>query len=228
HGEKIAIVGANGAGKTTLVKLLLRLYDSTKGDIYYNEQPYKQINPCSLRKKVGAVFQNPEVYSVTIGENVLLKPVETKEEEELVIQALKFSGLYEDVMHYDDGIHTLVTREFQVKGAIFSGGQIQKLAIARGYAQNYQLFILDEPSSSLDPLAEAALYQNMLKLGKDKTLLFISHRLSTTINCDYIYLFENGSIIESGKHHELMQLKGKYCDMFNSQSEKYLGGEQID
>ncbi|HOH18574.1 MAG TPA: ABC transporter ATP-binding protein, partial [Bacilli bacterium] len=228
QGDKIAIVGANGAGKTTLVKLLLRLYDCSKGEIVYNGEPYPSLDPSSLRKKVGAVFQNPEVYSVTIGENVLLKPVETKEEEQLVIDALKFSGLYDDVMRYEEGIQTLVTREFQIKGAIFSGGQMQKLAIARGFAQNYQLFILDEPSSSLDPLAEAKLYQNMLELGKDKTLLFISHRLSTTINCDYIYLFENGIIVEAGKHDDLMKLKGQYWAMFNSQSEKYLGGEQID
>ncbi|MGD9887057.1 MAG: ABC transporter ATP-binding protein [Bacilli bacterium] len=228
HGDKIAIVGVNGAGKTTLVKLLLRLYDATSGQILYNGKAYSEIDPQSLRNKVGAVFQNPEVYSVTIAENVLLKPVGTKEEEELVIAALKFSGLYEDVMRYEEGINTLVTREFQIKGAIFSGGQIQKLAIARGFAQNYQLFILDEPSSSLDPLAEAALYQNMLTLGKDRTLLFISHRLSTTINCDYIYLFENGMITESGKHDDLMKLKKQYWAMFNSQSEKYLGGEQID
>ncbi|MDD3107179.1 MAG: ABC transporter ATP-binding protein, partial [Bacilli bacterium] len=228
QGDKIAIVGANGAGKTTLVKLMLRLYDTTNGDILYNNESYKNIDPNSLREKVGAVFQNPEVYSVTIGENVILKPIETKEEEDLVIKALKFSGLYDDVMRYEEGINTLVTREFQIKGAIFSGGQTQKLAIARGFAQNYQLFILDEPSSSLDPLAEAALYQNMLELGRDKTLLFISHRLSTTINCDYIYLFANGEIIESGRHDALMRQKGKYWEMFNSQSEKYLGGEQND
>lgn len=224
-GDKVAVVGVNGAGKTTLVKLLLRLYDANTGSITYNGKVYPLITPESLRAKVGAVFQNPEVYSVTIAENVLLKPAETEAERELVVEALKFSGLYDDVMRYDDGIDTLVTREFQVKGAVFSGGQIQKLAIARGFAQNYQLFVLDEPSSALDPLAESALFKNMLELGRDRTLLFISHRLSTTINCDYIYLIENGEIIESGKHDDLMKLHGKYADMFNSQSEKYLGGE---
>lgn len=123
----------------------------------------------------------------------------------------------------------MVTREFYRRGTIFSGGQIQKLAIARGYAQNYNLFILDEPSSALDPIAETKMYHNMLELGKDKTLVFISHRLSAAVNADRIYLFERGRIIEYGKHEELMKNKnGTYRKMFESQSEKYLRGDFYD
>lgn len=227
-GQKIAIIGANGAGKTTLVKLLLRLYDPQSGTVSVNGIPYTDIAPDDIRNIAGAVFQNPEVYSVTIGENVLLRKPKTTEDENLIIEALKFSGLYDYVSSLEEGINTLVTREFHRQGEIFSGGQMQKLAIARGYAQNYQLFILDEPSSALDPLAEADLYHNMLELGRDRTMIFISHRLSSTANADYIYLINNGEIEESGTHEELMALHGKYYEMFVSQSEKYLGGEEND
>lgn len=222
-GEKIAIVGSNGAGKTTLVKMLLRLYDVKAGNILINGIDYKEIDSKSLRKVVGAVFQNNEDYSVTIAENVLLRKMESKEDEELVIEALKFGDLYEYVMSLPDGINTMVTREFRREGTIFSGGQKQKLAVARGYAQNYQLFILDEPSSALDPLAETRMYHNMLELGKSKTLIFISHRLSATANVDRIYLIENGKVIESGTHSELMKIEnGRYREMFTSQAEKYI------
>lgn len=222
-GEKIAIVGANGAGKTTLVKLLLRLYDPKDGEILINGKDYKTLNPRSLRKKVGAVFQNNEDYSVSVAENVLLRKMETEEDEELVSSALEFGDLYEYIKTLPEGINTSVSKEFNREGAIFSGGQRQKLGVSRGYAQNYDLFILDEPSSALDPIAEAKMYHNMLKLGKDKTLIFISHRLSATANVDRIYLFEDGRVIEEGTHEELMNIEnGRYREMFTSQAEKYL------
>ena len=224
-GQKIAIVGHNGAGKTTLVKLLLRLYDVNRGSISFNGMNYKDINVDSLRKEVGAVFQNVEVYAVSIAENILLRTPLTEEDFLLVDEALKFSGLYDFVYKLPNGINTLLTKEFDRDGVVLSGGQNQRLAIARGYALNYNLFILDEPSSALDPLAEASVYNNMLSLGKDKTIIFISHRLTTTVNADYIYLFEYGKIIEQGTHVELIKLDGKYKEMFTSQSKKYLGGD---
>ena len=195
-GEKIAIVGINGAGKTTLVKLLLRLYDVDNGSILINGKDYKNTTVSTIRNKVGAVFQNIEVYAVTVAENILLREVKNQEDIDLVNEALKFAGIYEYIYSLKDNINTVVTREFSSLGIVFSGGQTQKLAIARGYAQNYQLFILDEPSSALDPLAEAKVYDNMLELGKNRTMIFISHRLTTTVNADRIYLFENGEIIE--------------------------------
>ncbi|MDD4211805.1 MAG: ABC transporter ATP-binding protein [Bacilli bacterium] len=227
-GEKIAIVGSNGAGKTTLVKLLLRLYDVEEGTILINGQDYKETNATSLRKQVGAVFQNVEVYAVSIAENVIFRKPETDEDIDLVRRALAFSGLDTYVNQLPEGINTQVTREFNKTGAIFSGGQMQRLAIARGYAQNYNLFILDEPSSALDPLAEAQVYQNMLALGRDRTIVFISHRLTTTVNADHIYLFEEGEIIEHGRHDELLALNGKYKEMFISQASKYLGENHED
>lgn len=226
-GDKIAIVGENGAGKTTLVKLLLRLYDPSVGSVYFNETNYQDIYPTSIRKRIGAVFQDFQVYSFTIAENVLLREPKTEEDEELVIYALKFSGLYDKVKKLEKGIHTIVTKEFDEKGVELSGGEKQKLAIARAFAGDYDLIILDEPSSALDPIAETAMYDKVMELGKDKTLIFISHRLSTTVRADQIYLFEKGEIVESGRHQELMNIHdGKYRYMFNIQAQKYLEGSK--
>ena len=224
-GERVAILGANGAGKTTIVKLLLRLYDANDGTVSINGRDYKRTSVSKLRKIVGAVFQNVETYALTIGENVLLRKPETKEDYELIDEALKFSGLYDTVHALPDGVNTDLSREFNRRGMIFSGGQSQRLAIARGYAQDYKLLILDEPSSALDPLAEAKVYNNMLEMGKNKTIVFISHRLTSTVHADKIYLFDNGKIIESGNHEELMKKNGVYHKMFVSQSAKYLGDD---
>ena len=223
EGEKVAIIGGNGAGKTTLVKLLLRLYDPNSGVIEINGQDYTDTTPDAIRKMVGTVFQNANTYAISIAENVLLRKPKTKADYELIDKALKFSDLYDYVYSLDDNINTQISREFVHTGAVLSGGQTQKLAIARGYAQQSDLFILDEPSSALDPLAEARMYNNMMELGKEKTLVFISHRLTSTINADRIYLFEKGRIVESGTHDELMAKDGLYKKMFISQSYKYLG-----
>ncbi|MDF2700732.1 MAG: transporter related [Haloplasmataceae bacterium] len=222
-GEKIAIVGHNGAGKTTFVKLLLRLYDPQSGKIKLNSTDYKDINPNWIRQKIGAVFQNFQIYATSIAENVLLHPVNHEEDEILVYKALEFSGLKTVVDALPNGINTELTKEFESDGAVLSGGQRQKLAIARVYCQNYDLIILDEPSSALDPLAEHEIHERMLQLGDDKTLIFISHRLSTTIKADKIYLFSSGELIEQGTHKELMKIdNGIYKNMFNIQAKNYL------
>lgn len=227
-GEKIAIVGENGAGKTTFVKLLLRLYDPVNGEVNFNEDNYLNLFPKSIRKKVGAVFQEYEAYAFTIGENVILRKVETIEDEEIVINALKFSGLYDKVAKLPNGINTIVSKEFAEDGIVFSGGERQKLAIARAFAGNFDLIILDEPSSALDPIAEADMYNKIMKLGEDKTLIFISHRLSTTMKADRIYLFENGKVAEVGTHHELMNIEnGKYRYMFDIQAKNYVEGSAV-
>lgn len=224
-GDKIAIVGENGAGKTTFVKLLLRLYDPQKGSIAYNDTNYQDLKPLKLRERIGAAFQEFEVYAFSIAENILLRNVKTEEDEALVIEALKFSGLYDKVMNLKNGIHTQVTKEFDEEGVEFSGGEKQKLALARTFASQYDVIILDEPNSALDPLAEAEIYNKMMQLGDEHTLIFISHRLSTTIKADKIYLFENGRIVEEGSHKELMQIEnGKYQYMFKVQAENYVNG----
>lgn len=224
-GDKIAFVGENGAGKTTFVKMLLRLYDPQKGEIYYNDEPYLNLKPESIRKKIGAVFQDFQVYSFSVSENILLRKPQGKEDEDLVVEALMFSGLYEKVMTFSKGIDTVVTKEFDKEGVELSSGEKQKLAIARAYAGKYDFIILDEPSSALDPIAEAEIYDKMMKLGEDKTLLFISHRLSTTVRANKICLFEAGKVIEEGTHQDLMQKEnGKYRYMFAVQARNYING----
>lgn len=220
-GDKIAVVGENGAGKTTFIKLLLRLYDCEKGNIYFNNIDVKNIVPNTLRSQFVTVFQNYQIYSLTIAENILLRKVTSKEDEELVIDALKKVGLYEKVSSLKEGINTTLTKEFDKEGAELSGGERQKLVIARIFASKCKVLVLDEPNSALDPLAEKNIFDEIFKYAKDKTLIFISHRFSTTINADCIYLFDDGKIKEFGSHKELMSLDGEYKRMFNIQAEKY-------
>ena len=219
--EKIAIVGENGAGKTTFIKLLLRLYDPTNGNIYYNDLEYKDIVPKCLRNKFVTVFQNYQIYALTVAENILLRKVENEEDEILVINALKKVGLYEKINSLDKGIHTICTKEFDKNGIEFSGGERQKLVIARIFATESNILVLDEPNSALDPLAEKNIFEEIFKYANNKTLIFISHRFSTTINADKIYLFDEGQIKESGTHKELMNMNAEYKRMFDIQAEKY-------
>lgn len=219
--EKIAIVGENGAGKTTFIKLLLRLYDPTNGNIYYNNIDYKDIIPKSLRNKFVTVFQNYQIYALTIAENILLRKIENEEDELIVINALKKVGLYDKIKSLDKGIHTICTKEFDKNGIEFSGGERQKLVIARIFATDSNILVLDEPNSALDPLAEKNIFEEIFKYAHNKTLIFISHRFSTTINADKIYLFDEGTIKESGTHKELMKMNAEYKRMFDIQAEKY-------
>jgi ATP-binding cassette subfamily B protein len=222
RGEKVAIVGHNGAGKTTLIKLILRLYETSTGHRFFNGREYEALDPHCLRSHIGVVFQNFEVYAMTISENILLRPVKTPEDRVLVWDALRFCGLEEEVKSFPKGIDTELTKEFDDGGMVLSGGQRQKVAIARAYASRAELIILDEPSSSLDPISEYDLYERMMRLGEDRALIFISHRLSTTVKADRIYVIENGEIIEQGTHQDLMKISdGKYKEMFNAQAENY-------
>ena len=222
HGQKIAIVGYNGSGKTTFVKMLLRLYDPEIGDILVNSKNLKSYNITDYRKKFGIVFQDFQCFSGTIAQNILMRDILNKEEDEKCIyEALEKCGLYEKIKGLPLGIYTILGREFDESGVIFSGGELQRLAIARIFARDCSVIILDEPSSALDPLMEYEFYQLVFDLFRDKTIIFISHRLATTKEADNIYMFENGFIIESGSHSELMGLNGKYARMYKVQEEKY-------
>lgn len=219
-GEKIAIVGYNGAGKTTFIKLLLRLYDPTSGQLRYNGQDAAVYSRETLCKNFGAVFQDHSLYALSIGENVLCDSYAPNQENR-VKNALKMASFDIDSMSFDGGMETQLTKEFCNTGAELSGGERQKIAIARVFARDYGLIIMDEPSSSLDPKAEYALYQHVDEIAKDKAVIYISHRLSTTKNADYIYMFDDGRIVESGTHRQLMEQNGKYAQMFQLQAKKY-------
>ncbi|MBQ8765642.1 MAG: ABC transporter ATP-binding protein [Clostridia bacterium] len=213
--EKIALVGYNGAGKTTLTNLLLRLYDATEGEILIDGENIKDATAESHRDRFAAVFQDFQIFSCSLGENVAL---DINPDEERVIDALKHSGFNKELKN---GIYSELLREFDDDGIMLSGGEAQKTAIARAFYKNCPYVILDEPSANLDPVAEYNLNQAMIEAADHKTVIFISHRLSTTVNADKIYVMENGRIIESGSHAELMELDGTYAYMFNLQAEKY-------
>lgn len=213
--EKIALVGYNGAGKTTLTNLLLRLYDATEGEILIDGENIKSVTADSHRDRFAAVFQDFQIFSCSMGENVAL---DVDPDENRVWNALKHSGFSKKL---DKGIETELLREFDDNGVMLSGGEAQKAAIARAFYKDCPYVILDEPSANLDPVAEYKLNQAMIEAAKEKTVIFISHRLSTTVNADRIYVMEKGRIIESGSHAELMELGGTYAYMFNLQAEKY-------
>lgn len=213
--EKIALVGYNGAGKTTLTNLLLRLYDATDGEILIDGENIKDCTVDSHRNRFAAVFQDFQLFACSVGENVAL---DVDADEKRVFDALGHSGFSKPL---PKGADTEMLREFDDDGIMTSGGEAQKIAIARAFYKNCPYVILDEPSANLDPVAEYQLNQAILDAAKDKTVVFISHRLSTTINADKIYVMENGKIIESGSHNELIELGGTYAYMFNLQAEKY-------
>lgn len=220
RGERIAIVGRNGSGKTTLVKLLLRLYDPTDGKIRMGGEDIRNYKLHEYRRTYGVVFQDYKQMSVTVAENVLGRPF-CAGDEETVVDSLKKAGLYEMIQRQPNGIHTIVTREFDDNGLVLSGGQSQKLAIAAVYARNADIVILDEPSSALDPLAEHEMYQKMMEASEGKTVIMISHRLSSTVSADRIIYMENGRITEAGTHSQLMRLNAKYAQLFRVQAQNY-------
>lgn len=213
--EKIALVGYNGAGKTTLTNLLLRLYDVTDGEILIGGRNIKDETIKSHRNRFSAVFQDFQLFAATLGENVAL---DTDYNENEVMQALKHSGFDKEL---PNGVNTEVLREFDDSGMMFSGGEAQKITVARAFYKNCPYVIMDEPSANLDPVAEYNLNKSMTEVAKNKTVIFISHRLSTTRHADRIYVMENGEIVENGTHDELMSQNGKYAYMFNLQAEKY-------
>lgn len=221
-GERVAFVGENGAGKTTFVKLLMRLYDVTDGSICYGGHDIRQYTTKEYRRRIGAVFQDYQIYGATLAENVIMDEV-GPEDDSRIRSALELADFGVRLGKMPEGLQTNMTREFMEDGTMLSGGESQKVAIARMFAQTEKLSlaILDEPSSALDPLAEYKLNTNMMENARDATIIFISHRLSTTRDADRIYMFENGQVIEQGTHGELMALDGKYAAMFEKQAHYY-------
>lgn len=220
-GQHIAIVGHNGSGKSTLVKLLLRLYDPDGGAIYINSCKYNEVLISELRDLFGVVFQDYQYYLCTIGENVLMRELNTKRDEELVWEALEKVGLADKIALLPNGLYTRLTKEFDDSGVYLSGGELQKLCIARAFAAKCKIIIFDEPSAFLDPLAEDMLYNNMFEVLKEHTVIYLSHRLSSVIKADMIYVLDKGRIIERGNHVSLLNQNGEYAKMFRLQAERY-------
>lgn len=219
-GQTIAVVGHNGAGKTTLSKLLLRFYDVTEGEILYNGINIKEYDLLKYRAKFSSVFQDYRVFAMTVAENVLTEEV-TEENRQLAVNALKKSGAYEKIGKLPYREDSLLTKEFDSEGILLSGGETQKVTIARLFASEFDIAILDEPSSALDPVAESKMYETLLKGTENKTVFYISHRLSSATQSDKILVFNEGELIEQGTHAQLMAANGKYSEMFTLQASGY-------
>lgn len=230
-GEKIALVGRNGSGKSTLVKLLLRFYDPESGRITQSGEDIRELELDAYREQFGTVFQDYKLFSLSVAENVLMRPMRECDEDE-VIEALKLSGAYDKVMSFDKGIYTTLTREFDDNGENLSGGEAQKVSVARAFVGKKPVMILDEPSAALDPVAEYKLFENLLNYCKGRTMIFISHRLSSAVLADKIIYMEKGRVAEIGTHAELMKQGKGYADLFSKQAENYRdtveGGEDSE
>lgn len=221
QGEKIALVGVNGAGKSTIVKLLLRFYEPDSGDIYLNGINIKQYSLEECRRLFGVCFQHLTTYALTLGENVALSDVSRQTDADAICQSLCQSG-FDVSQDHTLSIGTPMTRLFAEDGFEPSGGQWQKIVIARALFRNAPFVILDEPSAALDPLAEDLVFRSFSKLCEDKSGILISHRLSNILMVDRILYMENGIIAESGTHTELMALQGRYAHMYHLQADKYV------
>lgn len=220
--EKVAIVGSNGAGKSTLVKLLLRLYDPDNGKILVNGIDIRDYDVEFYRKNICSILvQNFQLFAVTLYENVQMDIVDKKAEGADLDQAIHMVGLSDVVESLPDKGDSDYSREFNGDGVVFSGGQKQKLALARVLFSDKKMVILDEPSSALDPKAESEFNELVFHMLPDRTIVIISHRLSTTKMADRIILIQNGKVAEDGSHNELLKNNGIYAKMFELQSGRY-------
>ena len=221
-GSKVALVGENGAGKSTFLKLLLKLYKPTSGQIFFNEKDYSEINTSSFYKLCSPMFQETNCYALSIEENVKISNLDENNERSIDIQtSLEKSGLSGKINALPQKADTLMISEVNNEGIDLSGGETQKIGVARIMYRNTDLIVMDEPSAALDPISEQNLYDTLDTLSSDKTLIIVSHRLSSVKNMDRILFFENGQIVEDGSHAELMEKNGKYAHMFNVQAKRY-------
>ena len=223
RGKKIALVGANGAGKTTIIKLLLRFYEPESGEILLDGKNIRDYSLCEVHKMFGVCFQDINHYSQTLRENIAISDIDRKNDTDAVKAAAVASGADKIIEGLENGLETDMTRQFNDKGAELSGGQWQKVALARAFFRNSRFVILDEPSSALDPEAEDYIFSSFMRLCRDNGGILVSHRLSSIIMVDEIILFDRGTVLESGTHTELMKKNGKYAEIYRMQAEKYKG-----
>lgn len=224
-GKRLAVVGLNGAGKTTFIKLLLRLYDVTEGEILLNGVDIRRFKRNEYYTLFAPVFQNVEIFAFPMSENISMKPpcdTDAKLAEKCAVKA----GMEEKLNSLSDGIATELLKVIHDDGVDLSGGEKQKLALARVLYKNAPVIVLDEPTAALDALAEYSLYKNFDEIIGDKSAIYISHRLSSTRFCDSIAMFKAGEMVEYGTHEELLAKGGAYSEMFNIQAQYYKEGEK--
>ena len=224
-GEHLAVVGLNGAGKTTLIKLICGLIDPTDGQVLYNGKPITEYNRVELYQMYSAVFQQFSIMPVTVEEIVAEAPT-VQVDSERVKKCLELAGMWERIQKLPDKLQSQYGRTIYDEGIEFSGGETQKLLLARSIYKSAPILLLDEPTAALDPIAESELYQKYNQISEGKTAVFISHRLASANFCDRIILIENGAICEEGTHRELLAKKGKYYNLFELQA-KYYREEEV-
>jgi ATP-binding cassette subfamily B protein len=223
-GEKASIVGENGEGKSTMIKLLLGLYTPDRGEIRIGGRNLADFPPHMRAKLFGAVFQDFPRYSITLKENIGIGDIDTIGEEAKIREAARKGNVDAFADTLSKGYDTLLGRDFE-GGVDLSGGQWQRIAIARALMGDKPILILDEPTSQLDPVAEADLYREFAAMAEDRTALFITHRLGSTMITDRIFVIDGGRVAESGTHDELMRAEGIYARMFNAQKQWYQRNE---
>lgn len=220
-GEKLALVGENGAGKTTLVKLLARLYDPTEGRILLDGYDLREYDLEDLRKQIGVIFQDYLRYQMTVAQNIAVGNIDEMENRELIVNSSRQSLADLLVQKLPGGYDQALGKRFN-QGVELSGGEWQKIALARAYMKDAQLLILDEPTSALDARAEYQVFQRFSELTKGKTAVLISHRFSTVRMADRILVLDQGELLETGSHEELLFKNGRYAELFNLQARGYL------
>ncbi|MGH9400883.1 MAG: ABC transporter ATP-binding protein, partial [Terriglobia bacterium] len=219
-GERIALIGENGQGKTTIVKLLTRLYDPTEGEILLDGVDLRDYDLEDLSREIGVIFQDFMRYEMTASENIAMGKIEAREEEEKIEEAARKSGAHDLIQGLPGGYGQMLGRRFE-SGVDLSGGQWQKIALARAYLRDAQVLILDEPTASLDARSEHEVFERFAELTAGKMALLISHRFSTVRMADHILVLEDGRIAEAGSHHELITQGGRYSQMFELQASSY-------
>lgn len=221
-GETIVLVGLNGAGKTTLIKLLTRLYDPCEGRILLDGKDLKEYEPTDLYKLFGIIFQDFGKYADTVSENIRYGDIESDSDSERIKEAAINGNAHGFIEKLPDGYDTPLMRIFEQNGTELSIGQWQKLAISRAFYGDYDILILDEPTASLDAIAEQEVFEQFDKLRRDKMTIFVSHRLSSATLASKIIVLNDGEIAEEGTHKELMKQKGVYYDLFSTQARRYI------
>jgi ABC-type multidrug transport system fused ATPase/permease subunit len=219
-GEKLAVVGLNGAGKTTFVKLLLKLYQPTEGRILLGGVDLRKIDTEEYYALFAPVFQDLELYAFSLAENVSMKTREATDSGRAK-ECLERAGLGEKLKEWPKGIETPMLRILHDDGILLSGGEKQKMALARALYKDAPIVVLDEPTAALDALSESEIYERFDSFVRGKSAVYVSYRLASTRFCDRIVMFENGELVECGSHEELMELGGKYAQLFELQAKYY-------